>query len=151
MRSLCWLHKQSEQSYFTTDNQNLYNCEEVYNQTSKAGDSHRRSVFTISARSYGCCCMLFDTSTCDPFPMQLLLMLDRCMIWFLSSCLIQIAIDNLTNTVLTNVFLSLSATNLFLQCCDIVIICLTQTFQVNNKCMVFLYRLMLLASMREST
>ena len=54
------------------------------------------------------------------------------------SCLIQIAIDNLTNTVLTNVFLSLSATNLFLQYCDIVIICLTQTFQVNNKCMLCL-------------
>jgi len=24
MRSLCWLHKQSEQSYFTTDNQNMH-------------------------------------------------------------------------------------------------------------------------------
>ena len=66
--------------------------------------THRCSVVTISARSNGCYCMFFDRSRCDSFlsGYQLQDPGGRYGLWrFLSGCLIQLAIHNLTNVSLT--------------------------------------------------
>jgi len=65
----------------------------------QAGDSHRYSVVTISARSWSLLDACWYKRAGLTLPQLLLTQDPGCKIWFLSGCLIQLAIDNFTNVI----------------------------------------------------